>query len=69
MKKSSSPKPGNRNKQVSNLKMKAPDMHDTPVRRHPPTPQDIQRVQPVSQANQKNHPGKSTDAKGRKGIK
>ena len=66
MKKSSSPKPGNKNKQVSNLKMKAPEMHDTPVRRHPPTPQDIQRVQPVSQSTQNIHPGKS-ETKGRKG--
>lgn len=66
MKKSSSSKPGNKNKQVSNLKMKTPEMHDTPVRRHPPTPQDIQRVQPVSQSTQHNHPGKS-ETKGRKG--
>jgi len=66
MKKSSTPKPGNKNKQVSNLKMKAPEMHDSNVRRQPPTPQDIQRVQPVSQSNQKNNQGKS-ETKSRKG--
>ena len=69
MKKSSSAKPGNKSRQVNNLKAKAPDMHDDPKRRHPPTPQDIQRVQPVSQKNHPPQTGKNEITKSRKGIK
>ena len=67
MSKSSSKNPGNKGKQTNSLKSKAPDRHDDPQRRQPPTPQDIARVQPVSQANHKNNPGKSEDTKSRKG--
>lgn len=66
MKKSSS-NPGNKGKNINSLKSKAPDMHDSNMRRQPPTPQDIARVQPVSQANEKNHPGKETNS--RRGTK
>ncbi len=69
MKKSSSKTPGNKGKQMNSLHNKAPDMHDDPQRRQPPTPQDIQRVQPISQANQKDHIGKVNDPKSRKGHK
>ncbi|HUR29813.1 MAG TPA: hypothetical protein VMZ69_00205 [Saprospiraceae bacterium] len=69
MKKSSSKPAGNQNKQTSNVKMNAPAMHDDNMRRQPPTPQDIQRVQPVSQTNQKNHPDKSFPPKSRKSTK
>ena len=53
MKKSTTAKPGNKGKQMNNVKAKAPVMHDDTQRRQPPTPQDIARVQPVSQAHQK----------------
>lgn len=56
---SSSKKPGNKGKQRNSLKMQAPDRHDDPQRRQPPAPQDIARVQPISQANHNDHPGKS----------
>lgn len=69
MKKTTSAKPGNKNRQVSNLKTKAPDMHDSNLRRQPPTPQDIQRVQPVSQKNHPAQTGKNEIPKSRKGIK
>jgi hypothetical protein len=65
--KSTSKSPGNKGKQTNSLKLKAPDKHDDPQRRQPPTPQDIARVQPVSQTNKKNHPGKSNDAMSQKG--
>jgi len=51
--------PGNKGKQINSLKNKAPELNDDPMRHHPPTPQDIKRVQPLSQSNFRNHPGKS----------
>ncbi len=69
MKKSTPGKPGNKGKQINSLHIQAPDRHDDPQRRQPPTPQDIARVQPISQANQKNHPGKSNETKNRQGPK
>ena len=46
---------GNHDKQVNSLHNKTPLKHDDPMRHQPPTPQDIQRVQPVSQHQQKDH--------------
>ena len=69
MKKSNTAKPGNKGKQMNNVKAKAPDMHDDTQRRQPPTPQDIARVQPVSQAHQKNQLNKQGETKARKGPK
>ena len=69
MKKSSSAKPGNKGKQVNNMKQNAPEMHDSNMRRQPPTPQDIQRVQPVSQNTKKNQADKDTEPKSRRGPK
>ena len=60
MKKSSSGT-GNKGRNINSLKTKAPDRHDDNQRRQPPTPQDIARVQPISQNNtDKNHPAKDT---------
>ncbi len=69
MKKSPSNKSGNKGKQINSLHNQAPDRHDDPQRHQPPTPQDIARVQPISQANHKNHPGKNEDSKNRRGPK
>jgi len=69
MKKSSSKTPGNKGKQMNSLHNKAPIMHDDPQRRQPPNSQDIQRVQPISQANQKGHMGKPNGPKGNRGPK
>lgn len=69
MKKSSSAKPGNKGKQINNLKAQAPVKHDDPQRRQPPTPQDIARVQPVSQAHHQNPMDKTGQIKARKGPK
>ena len=67
MKKAGSKNSNNKGKNINSLKSQAPAKHDDPQRRQPPTPQDIHRVQPVSQANHKDHPGKSDDTKARKG--
>ena len=69
MKKSTTAKPGNKGKQMNNVKAKAPVMHDDTQRRQPPTPQDIARVQPVSQAHQKNQLNNQGETKARKGPK
>lgn len=69
MKKSTGKPAGNKSRQINTLHKNAPDQHDDPQRRQPPTPQDIQRVQPVSQAHHKNEFGKKDDHKSRKGPK
>ena len=66
MKKSSSKPQGNKGKQINSLRNKPPQMHDDPMRHQPPTPQDIQRVQPVSQHQQKDHLGNSPDPKNKR---
>jgi hypothetical protein len=69
MKKSNNAKPGNKGKQINNVKAKAPVMHDDNQRRQPPTPQDIARVQPVSQAHHKNQLNNQGETDARKGPK
>ena len=69
MKKSSSNKSGNKGKQINTLHNQAPDRHDDTQRHQPPTPQDIARVQPVSQKNHNDHPGKQENTKSRRGPK
>ena len=67
MKKTSSPKAGKKGKQYNSLKLKAPDLHDDPLRHQPPSPQAIQRVQPKSQANQRNNRVRGNVPQNRKG--
>lgn len=69
MKKLSGNKAGNKGKQINSLHNQAPDRHDDQQRRQPPTPQDIARVQPVSQNNHHDHPGKGENSKGNRGPK
>ena len=58
---------GNKLKNINSLKNKAPDVHDDPQRRQPPTPQDIQRVQKISQRPQKSQM-RTGAPKGKKGA-
>ncbi|MEO5905604.1 MAG: hypothetical protein ABIQ11_02685 [Saprospiraceae bacterium] len=66
MTKTSKKGPGNKGKQINSLHNNAPQMHDDNQRRQPPTPQDIARVQPISQSNHGDHPGKQMNTKGGK---
>lgn len=63
MKNPSGKNQGNKGRQMNSLKAKAPERNDDPQRHQPPTPQDIARVQPVSQSNNHDRPGKTTHAK------
>ena len=58
---------GNKMKQINSLRTKGPVKHDDPMRNQPPTPQDIQRVQPVSQKFHKGQIGKTRGPKSNKG--
>ena len=61
MKSSNSKNPGKTGKKgrsINSLRNNIPQMHDDPRRHQPPTPQDIARVQPISQNNHENHPGR-----------
>ncbi len=69
MSKSPSSRKSNKGKQNNSPQQKTPMMHDDPQRRQPPTPQDIHRVQPISQTNQKDHIGKPNDSNFQKGKK
>ena len=64
MKKQTPSSGGNKGRNINSLKSQAPDRHDDPQRRQPPTPQDIARVQPVSQNPNKQHSGRPEDVKG-----
>jgi hypothetical protein len=65
MKKQTSTGSGNKDKHTNTVKRQAPDMHDDPQRRQPPTPQDIARLQPMTQMQNQpdKHPGKTTNGK------
>ncbi|MDQ3015656.1 MAG: hypothetical protein M3R25_02900 [Bacteroidota bacterium] len=63
MKTTTSKNTGKKGRNINNLKNQAPQSHDDAQRRQPPTPQDIARVQPISQNNHQDHPGKNINSR------
>ncbi len=63
MKSSNSKSTGKKGRNINSLKNNHAQMNNDPRRHQPPTPQDIARVQPISQSNHENHPGKNINSK------